>query len=103
MREGLFVPGPSGNSCQLFIRRICKEDVQVSRTIQLQNLFQLFHVQIGSGKQQQQQQQKQDERPLDEDFINTFSKTHKLHFKASQKKQNNNLCASHTVDNSSEL
>lgn len=79
MREGLFVPGPSGNSCQIFIRRICKEDVQVSRTIQLQNLFQLFHVQIGSGKQQRQK--KQVESPVNEDLISALSKPDKLHFK----------------------
>ena len=50
MCEGLFVPGPSGNPRQIFIRRIGKEDIQVSRAIQMQNLFQLFHIQIGSGK-----------------------------------------------------
>lgn len=51
MCEGFFVPGPSGNPRQIFIRRIGKEDIQVSWAIQMQNLFQLFHIQIGSGKQ----------------------------------------------------
>lgn len=53
MCEGLFVPRPSGNTRQVFIRRIGKEDVQVSRAIQMQNLFQLFHIQIGSEKKRQ--------------------------------------------------
>lgn len=46
--EGFFVPGPCGNPCQIFIRRIGKENIQVSWAIQLQNLFDLFHIQIGS-------------------------------------------------------
>lgn len=50
MRDGLLVPRPSSNACQIFIRRIGKEDIQVSWAIQMQNLFQLFHIQIGSGK-----------------------------------------------------
>lgn len=48
MCEGFFVPGPSGDSRQVFIRRIAKENIQVSWTIQLENVFQLLHIQIGS-------------------------------------------------------
>lgn len=44
MCESLFVPGPRGNPCQIFIRRIGKEDIQVSWAVQLQNLFKLFHI-----------------------------------------------------------
>lgn len=44
MCEGFFVPGPSGNPRQIFIRGVGKEDIQVGRAIQMQNLFQLFHV-----------------------------------------------------------
>lgn len=62
----------------------------MSWTIQLQNLFQLFHVQIRSGEQQQQQ--KWDESPVDEGFISAFSKTHKLHFKLPQKKKQQFMC-----------
>ena len=56
MCERLLVPGPSGNPRQIFIRRIGKEDIQVSRAIQMQNLFQLFHIQIGSEKQQKKKE-----------------------------------------------
>lgn len=59
MCEGLLVPGKSGNTCQIFIRRIGKEDVQVSGAIQMQNVFQLFHVQIGSGKYKKKTKKKQ--------------------------------------------
>lgn len=61
MCEGLFVPRPSGDPCQIFIRRIGKEDIQVSWAIQMQNLFQLFHIQIGSGKQKKKRKRQEKE------------------------------------------
>lgn len=44
MREGLLVPRPGGHPCKFFIRGVGKEDVQVCGAIQLQDLFQLFHI-----------------------------------------------------------
>lgn len=64
MREGFFVPGPSGNPRQIFIRRIGKEDIQVSWAIQIQNLFQLFHIQIGSGKLRKKAKKQEKKRML---------------------------------------
>lgn len=104
MCESLLVPGPSGNPRQIFIRGIGKEDIQVSWTIQLQNLFQLFHVQVGSGKQkttERKKKKKQVESLVNEDFISAFSKFDKLQTAFLAKKQFMYLC--HSVENSSEL
>lgn len=55
MCESFFVPRPSGNSGQVFIRWIGKEDVQVSWAVQMQDLFQLFYIQISPEKKQKEE------------------------------------------------